>query len=91
MNYRNYAFLFIIFLCFVGLCIFSLKEEDTFVLDDNIIVKDYYEIDPTMVYGGGVNEENIKDINNIEAVEGVLVGGASLNSERIKKLYELTK
>ena len=43
MNYRNYVFLLIIFLCFVGLCIFSLKEEDTFVLNDNITVKNYYE------------------------------------------------
>lgn len=61
------------------------------VLTIKSIIKDYYEVNPKIVYGGGVNEENIKDINNIEAVEGVLVGGASLNSERIKKLYELTK
>lgn len=55
------------------------------------IINDYYGVDLPLVYGGGVNEDNIKDINAIKEIEGVLVGGASLNSERIMKLYELTK
>lgn len=55
------------------------------------ILKDYYDIQTPILYGGGINEDNIKDINNINAIEGVLVGNISLNSERIMKLYELTK
>lgn len=37
-------------------------------------------------YGGSVNPENISDILNIKNVNGVLVGSASLDSEKIPKI-----
>ena len=55
------------------------------------IINDYYEIDLPIIYGGGINEDNIKNINNIKNIKGVLIGNASLNSKSIRKLYELTK
>jgi triosephosphate isomerase (TIM) len=36
----------------------------------------------SIVYGGSVNENNVKDIAKISNLNGVLVGGASLNSEK---------
>jgi len=37
-------------------------------------------------YGGSVNPTNISSILNIENVNGVLVGSASLDSEKISKI-----
>ena len=55
------------------------------------ILNDYYEVNLSIIYGGGINEDNIRNINNIKELDGFLIGNASLNSERIKELYELTK
>lgn len=35
-----------------------------------------------VLYGGSVNDKNIKELYDIEEVDGFLVGGASLNSEK---------
>ena len=69
---------------------------DTDYIEDIIItiksiIKDYYDVNLPILYGGGINEENVKSINEINSVEGLLIGNASLNSDRIIKLYELTK
>lgn len=55
------------------------------------IVKDYYNVDLPLLYGGGVNEDNIKEINQIKTIDGFLVGGVSLDSNRILKIYDLIK
>ena len=44
-----------------------------------------------VLYGGSVNERNIKDICNIDGVDGVLIGGASNNVENMLKMYNLVK
>ncbi len=48
------------------------------------IAKEIRKIIPAktpLIYGGSVNEENIKEIAKIEEIDGVLVGNASLDSE----------
>ena len=37
-------------------------------------------------YGGSVNEENCKEISKLEGVDGVLVGGASLDAQKFTKI-----
>lgn len=44
-----------------------------------------------VIYGGSVNESNIKDICNIEGVDGVLIGDASNDPLNIIKMYNLVK
>lgn len=44
-----------------------------------------------VIYGGSVNESNIKDICNIEGVDGVLIGDASNNPLNVIKMYNLVK
>lgn len=44
-----------------------------------------------VIYGGSVNESNIKDICNIEGVDGVLIGDASNNPQNIIKMYNSVK
>lgn len=43
MNYKNYVFLFMMFVGFIGLCIFSLNDEDILIDNDQIVIKDYYK------------------------------------------------
>ena len=69
----------------------SIEYIEEMVLTIKSIIKDYYEIDLPIIYGGGINEENAQIINNISMINGLLVGTASLNSERIMRIYELTK
>lgn len=50
-------------------------------------IKKFYPSIPVL-YGGSVNEENIREIMEIEEVDGVLVGGASLDPEKFSKIVE---
>jgi triosephosphate isomerase (TIM) len=46
---------------------------------------------PKVLYGGSVNSQNIKDLKEINNIDGFLIGGASLNSNKfidiVKKTY----
>jgi len=42
-----------------------------------------------IIYGGSVNEKNIKELNKIKEVDGFLVGGASLNTKAFLKIIEV--
>jgi len=44
-----------------------------------------------ILYGGSVKLNNIKDILNIENVDGVLVGSASLDVETFKEMIKIAK
>ena len=44
-----------------------------------------------IIYGGSVNEANISKIISLDSVDGVLVGGASLNKEKFVQMVELCK
>ena len=62
----------------------SLKEiEDTHSFVKN--EKKYFE-NYKILYGGSVNSSNASDIMNLDNVDGVLVGGASLNPLEFKKI-----
>lgn len=52
-------------------------------------VYDNYASDIRVLYGGSVNENNIEEINKVDNISGVLVGGASLKPEKIKKIKEV--
>lgn len=39
-----------------------------------------------VLYGGSVNEKNIKEISTIKNIDGYLIGGVSLNIDNLKKL-----
>lgn len=54
------------------------------------IVKRYlnYE-DIPVIYGGSVNDTNIAELNRIPNISGFLVGGASLDAEKLLKIIEV--
>lgn len=53
------------------------------------IVYDKYKTDIDVLYGGSVNDTNVEEINKVENVSGVLVGGASLKPDKIKRIKEV--
>ena len=44
-----------------------------------------------VLYGGSINEENIKDLNKINIIDGYLIGSRAYNTEKFKKIIEVVK
>ena len=53
------------------------------------IVKGIASINISVLYGGSVNEKNITTLNQIESIDGYLVGGASTKAEKFMKIIEV--
>lgn len=54
-------------------------------------LKQYLEAGVPVLYGGSVNPENVVDYVTLDAVDGVLVGGASVKIDSFKSLVEAVK
>ncbi len=58
-------------------------------------IKDYinnkYQINIRVLYGGSVNKDNIKSIIDIDNVDGVLIGGASIDSNNLLSMLNLVE
>ena len=54
------------------------------------MIQAIYEKFPTQIlYGGSVTEQNVSQFKDIENLNGLLVGGASLNFEKFSKIIEI--
>ncbi len=60
-----------------------IKEVTKFI---SKYLEDKYKRKPTLLYGGSVDSSNVKDIINIEEVDGVLVGATSSNIMEVEKI-----
>ena len=58
----------------------DISTTTEFIIDTAVNV---FNWKPRVLYGGSVNEKNIADLNKIEEVSGFLVGGASLDVEKV--------
>lgn len=47
------------------------------------VLKDIYNIDSRVLYGGSVNIDNVSNIINIDGVDGVLIGSASVDPHNL--------
>ena len=59
----------------------EIKENIEFVND---LLYEKYEIKLDILYGGSVNDENIEELCGIKGLSGFLVGGASLDVDKVK-------
>ena len=60
-------------------------------IEKNIkIIKRYLKekgiVDPQIVYGGGINENNIKEIYNIKEIIGIMIGSKSSDIDELEKI-----
>lgn len=53
------------------------------------IIYQTFHVSVPVLYGGSVNEKNIESLNQIPNIDGFLVGGASTDSSKILKMYEV--
>lgn len=44
-----------------------------------------------VLYGGSINENNIKDLNKINSIDGFLIGSSAYNTHKLKKIIEVVK
>jgi len=63
----------------------ELTEIFTFIKK---LVKQYYEVDIEVVYGGSCNEKTIEELVKIENIDGILVGNASLEADNLIKIIK---
>jgi len=56
-----------------------------------IICKDKYKLNPTLFYGGSVNASNIEEIKQINNLDGIIVGTASLDLKQVNQIYNVIK
>lgn len=61
-------------------------EDDINTIYDYLFKK--YNVSPNIVYGGGVKEENIKDILNIEKLNGIMIGKLSTDIDKVIKIIK---
>lgn len=54
-------------------------------------IKSLFNENVRVLYGGGVNEKNIEELNKIPDINGYLIGGASIIPEKFIKIIEVTK
>ena len=51
-------------------------------------LEEKYHRKPTLLYGGSVDSSNVKDIINIDTIDGVLVGSISSNIVEVEKIIK---
>ena len=77
----------------------GLNAEKDYIEETHKFVKKYLndqlgwgqlDIYPAVLYGGSVNLVNCEEIISSNDVDGLLIGGASLNSETFSKIYNLS-
>ena len=77
----------------------GLNAEKDYIVETHQFIKKYINDDlgwshlhiyPAVLYGGSVNLDNCEEIISSTDVDGLLIGGASLNSETFYKIYNLS-
>lgn len=71
-----------------GLVPSNVEINDTVMFIKNFI-KNKYQIDVNVVYGGSVNESNIDVLNRIDSINGFMIGGACTNSDKMLKILSV--
>ena len=66
----------------------KIKEITEFI--SNYLENKYHK-KPNLLYGGSVDSSNIKDIINIDSINGVVVGGESSNIMEVEKIINVIK
>jgi len=56
-----------------------------------IVCKDKYQLPVKLIYGGSINSSNVETILSVKTLDGLLIGGASLDLEEVKRIYQIVK
>ncbi len=76
----------------IGTGIIPSKEDITSTFEwIKSYVKETYHANCKVIYGGSVNEENIRLLNQIQIIDGYLLGGASLEIEKLREIIKVVE
>lgn len=64
----------------------EIRDTIEFIKD---ITNEKYDTNLDVLYGGSVTTDNLEDLLSIKEIDGFLVGGASLDTENVKKMLEI--
>ncbi len=59
---------------------------DNTILEIKSYLKEQYNLNLKVLYGGSVNLDNIEELEKVDSIDGYLIGGASLNPEKFLSL-----
>ena len=45
-----------------------------------------YQCIPTLLYGGGITQDNVNEIYNIDKLQGILIGSISSNIDEVENI-----
>ena len=63
----------------------DISETGDYLIDE-LIALGHKQEEITILYGGSVDASNAKEIYQLKAVSGLLIGGASLDGEQFLKI-----
>ena len=69
----------------------ELKEIETTHRYIKVFCRSHFGMEFPVIYGGSIDSDNSKKILSLENVDGVLVGGSSLDPKEFKKIVESAK
>lgn len=61
----------------------SILEIESVIAFIKKIILDYYELELPVIYGGSVSLENIAHLKTIESLDGLILGGTSLDTNQL--------
>lgn len=67
----------------------SLEEIESTIKFIKRLIESYYHHKISIVFGGNVNEKNIKDLTNINELDGYILGNSCLNPLNIKNIIDI--
>ncbi len=53
------------------------------------LIESYYHHQISIIFGGNVNEENIKELTNIKELDGFILGSSCLNPNNIEEIIKI--
>jgi triosephosphate isomerase len=65
---------------------YNINELENIINHIDNYLQDKYQVKPQIIYGGSVNDQNIKDILTINKLSGVIIGASSIDISQIKKI-----
>ncbi len=63
--------------------------EKTTAFIKNIVEKLYKASNIKVLYGGSVNDTNIKELQNVSNISGYLIGGSALDAKKLAKIVDI--
>lgn len=68
---------------------YDLEEIESTIKFIKRLIESYYHHKINIIFGGNVNEENIKDLTNIIELDGYILGNSCLNPLKIKNIIDI--